>query len=99
RAAAVARPLAPERRRRAGRSRGRGGSVMAAVSTTDVLRIRAALSVGVPPAEALSTVTDPALAEAVRAARLGRPLSDIARSHRDQGAGAQGAGPILRALA
>lgn len=71
---------------------------MTAVSTTDLLRVRAALSVGVPPAEAITAVTDPALAETVRAVRLGRPLAAVARIAGNDG-GASGAGPLLRALA
>jgi hypothetical protein len=68
------------------------------VSTTDLLRVRAALSVGAPPAEAFTAVSDPALADAVRAVQLGQPLSAVARVVADDG-GARGVGSLLRALA
>jgi len=69
---------------------------MSSVSTTDLLRVRAALSVGAPPAEAFTAVSDPALADAVRAVQLGQPLSAVART---AGGGAGGVGALLRALA
>lgn len=75
----------------------RTGAGMTAVPTTDLLRVRAALSVGAPPAEAFATVTGPELAGTVRAVRLGRPLAAVARAAGDDGPG--GAGPLLRALA
>jgi Flp pilus assembly protein TadB len=71
---------------------------MMRVSTTDLLRVRAALSVGAPPAEAFAAVSDPALADTVRAVRLGQPLAAVAKLATDDG-GASGAGPLLRALA
>lgn len=71
---------------------------MTCVRTTDLLRVRAALSVGASPAEAFAAVTDPALGELVRAVRLGRPLAVVARAVGDDG-GARGAGAVLRALA
>jgi Flp pilus assembly protein TadB len=68
------------------------------VSTTDLLRVRAALSVGAPPAEAFMAVADPALADAVRAVRLGQSLSAVARASGTDG-GAHGVAALLRALA
>ena len=71
---------------------------MTTVATTDLLRVRAALSVGAPPAEAFAAVTDPTLADAVHAVRLGRPLAAVARAAVDADTMAH-AGPLLRALA
>lgn len=71
---------------------------MMRVSTADLLRVRAALSVGAPPAEAFTAVTDPALAGTVRAVQLGQPLATVARGASEEG-GARGVGPLLRALA
>lgn len=71
---------------------------MTRVSTADLLRVRAALSVGAPPAEAFTAVADPALAGMVRAVQLGQPLATVARSAPNDG-GARGVGPLLRALA
>lgn len=71
---------------------------MTTVSTIDLLRVRAALTVGVPPAQALATVTDATLSDTVRQVRLGRSLPELARAvPRD--AGPLGPGPLLRALA
>jgi hypothetical protein len=70
---------------------------MTALTTTDLLRVRAALAVGVPPAEAFTTVTAAGLAGTVRAVRLGEPLAAVARATRADGP--DGAGPLLRALA
>ena len=71
---------------------------MTRVSTTDLLRIRAALSVGVSPAEAFAAVGDPALSDMARAVRLGQPLAAVAKLAADDG-GPSGAAPLLRALA
>lgn len=71
---------------------------MTRVSTTDLLRVRAALAVGVPPAQALATVTDPALAAMGRQVRLGQPLTAAARATAAD-PGPLGPGPLLRALA
>jgi Flp pilus assembly protein TadB len=71
---------------------------MTQVSTTDLLRVRAALSVGAPPAEAFAAVADPALAGTVRAVQLGQPLAAVARAVGSDG-GARGVGSLLRALA
>ena len=70
---------------------------MTAVSTSDLLAVRAALAVGAAPAEALGAAATGDLADAARAVRLGWPLADAARAAADDGA--QGAGPVLRALA
>lgn len=71
---------------------------MSAVSTTNLLRVRAALSVGMPPAEALATVDDVGLARTARLVRLGQSLAEAARAvPSDQGD--LGAGPLVRALA
>ena len=70
---------------------------MTRVETTDLLRVRAALSVGAPPAEALGAVVDPGLAGTARSVQLGQPLERAARAVSD--GGALGAGPLLRALA
>ena len=70
---------------------------MTEVPVTDLLRVRAALSVGATPAEAFATVTAAGLAGTVRSVRLGQPLAAVARATADDGAG--GAGPLLRALA
>jgi Flp pilus assembly protein TadB len=71
---------------------------MTAVSTIDLLRVRAALTVGVPPSQALMTVTEPGLAATLRQVRLGRSLPEAARAvSRDEGS--LGPGPLLRALA
>jgi hypothetical protein len=71
---------------------------MTTVSTIDLLRVRAALTVGVPPAQALATVTDAGLADTVRQVRLGRSLPELARAV-PHDAGPLGPGPLLRALA
>jgi Flp pilus assembly protein TadB len=69
-----------------------------AVPTTDLLRVRSALMVGVPPAQALATATDGALADIARLVHLGRPLADAARAEAGR-SGPLGPGPLLRALA
>jgi hypothetical protein len=71
---------------------------MTLVSTADLLRVRAALSVGAAPTEAFAAVTDPELAGTVRAVQLGQPLAAVARGTGNAG-GARGVGPLLRALA
>lgn len=70
---------------------------MSQVSTTDLLRVRAALSVGLPPAEALRSASGDALTATARVAALGQPLGAIARADAD--ASMLGRGPLLRALA
>lgn len=71
---------------------------MSVVPTIDLLRIRAALTVGVPPAQALATATAAALQQPIRQAQVGRPLAELARDvPRDDGP--LGPGPLLRALA
>ncbi len=67
------------------------------VSTTDLLRVRAALSVGMAPTEALRTATAAELATIARVVGLGQSLTTAARAAAD--ASALGAGPLLRALA
>jgi Type II secretion system (T2SS), protein F len=71
---------------------------MTCVSTADLLRVRAALSVGAPPAEAFAAVRDAALTPMVRAIQLGQPLTTVARGVPTDG-GARGVGPLMRALA
>lgn len=71
---------------------------MTTVSTIDLLRVRAALTVGLPPAQALATVTDAGLADTVRQVRFGRSLPEVARAA-PRDAGSLGPGPLLRALA
>ncbi|HEX6257788.1 MAG TPA: type II secretion system F family protein [Euzebyales bacterium] len=71
---------------------------MTSVSTTDLLRVRAALAVGVPPSHALRAATGAALADVGRQVALGRGLADAARAS-TQAPGPLGAGPLLRALA
>ncbi|MBW3604315.1 MAG: type II secretion system F family protein [Actinobacteria bacterium] len=70
---------------------------MSDVSTTDLLRVRAALSVGMPPAESLRSATDATLQATARVVGLGQPLAAVAREHADPSA--LSAGPLLRALA
>lgn len=71
---------------------------MSTVPTPDLLRVRAALSVGLPPGEALATASDPQLAHTAQMVRLGQSLADAARAvPPDQGD--LGAGPLLRVLA
>jgi len=71
---------------------------MTTVSTIDLLRVRAALTVGLPPAQALATVTDADLADTVRQVRFGRSLPEVARAA-PRDAGPLGPAPLLRALA
>jgi Flp pilus assembly protein TadB len=71
---------------------------MTPVSTTDLLRVRAALAVGVPPSHALRAANGAALADAGRQVALGLGLAEAAR-RAAQTSGPLGAGPLLRALA
>jgi tight adherence protein B len=68
------------------------------VSTTDLLRVRAALAVGVPPSQALRAATGTVLADVGRQVGLGLGLADAARASA-KASGPLGAGPLLRALA
>lgn len=70
---------------------------MTQVPTTDLLRVRAALSVGMPPAEALRVATAEALSATARVVGLGQSLTAVAHDHTDRSP--LGAGPLLRALA
>jgi Flp pilus assembly protein TadB len=71
---------------------------MTAVTSIDLLRIRAALTVGLPPGEALCSARDAELTRMARMVGLGQPLSTVARTVADR-QGALGAGPLLRGLA
>lgn len=71
---------------------------MTAVTSIDLLRVRAALAVGLPPAEALASARDAELTRMARMIGLGKPLSALARSVAG-GRGPLGAGPLLRGLA
>jgi Flp pilus assembly protein TadB len=71
---------------------------MTPVSTTDLLRVRAALAVGVPPSHALRAATGAALSDVGRQVALGLGLADAARTS-DAASGPLGTGPVLRALA
>ncbi len=71
---------------------------MTGVTSIDLLRVRAALEVGLPPAEALACAQDVELTRLARVVALGQPLAAVARTV-DIGRGALGAGPLLRGLA
>lgn len=71
---------------------------MTAVAGTDLLRVRAALAVGLPPAEALASARGVQLTRMARMVGLGQPLATVARTIGGE-LGALGAGPLLRGLA
>lgn len=68
------------------------------VSTADLLRVRAALAAGIPPAQALGSAAGSELAALARQLGLGLGLDAAARAV-PISAGPLGAGPVLRALA